>query len=185
MAHDMTATAKANRATIRVAADASVAADSSGRLAAFRRLVATSSFTTNVSAHKVTTFGRVGELLDARQYDVERAGGDRTAGLAAFAVRQGSWLARRQAFEDLWHHGRRLVYGAVNAGGMGTEVCSGRSASPVPTLRHRSPTHWPSWLMCNRRLQVDYERDPLVTEGFVWAAHSRLLLRRLTDPPPL
>ncbi|MGH3850521.1 MAG: IS5 family transposase [Pseudonocardiaceae bacterium] len=38
-----------------------------------------------------------------------------------------------------------------------------------------------SWLMCNRRLQVDYERDPLVTEGFVWAAHSRLLLRRLTD----
>lgn len=41
-----------------------------------------------------------------------------------------------------------------------------------------------SWLMCNRRLQLDYERDPRVTEGFVWAAHSRLLLRRLTDPPP-
>ncbi len=41
-----------------------------------------------------------------------------------------------------------------------------------------------SWLMCNRRLQVDYERDPRVTEGFVWAAHSRLLLRRLTEPAP-
>ena len=40
-----------------------------------------------------------------------------------------------------------------------------------------------SWLMCNRRLQIDYERDPKVTEGFVWAAHSRLLLRRLTTPP--
>lgn len=39
-----------------------------------------------------------------------------------------------------------------------------------------------SWLMNNRRLQVDYERDPVVTEGFVWAAHSRLLLRRLTVP---
>lgn len=39
-----------------------------------------------------------------------------------------------------------------------------------------------SWLMNNRRLQVDYERNPVVTEGFVWAAHSRLLLRRLTDP---
>ena len=38
-----------------------------------------------------------------------------------------------------------------------------------------------SWLMNNRRLQVDYERDPEVTEGFVWAAHARLLLRRLTD----
>ncbi len=39
-----------------------------------------------------------------------------------------------------------------------------------------------SWLMNNRRLQVDYERNPIVTEGFVWAAHSRLLLRRLTQP---
>jgi len=25
-----------------------------------------------------------------------------------------------------------------------------------------------------------YERDPAVTEGFIWAAHTRLLLRRLT-----
>ena len=39
-----------------------------------------------------------------------------------------------------------------------------------------------SWLMNHRRLQVDYERDPAVTEGFIWAAHSRLLLRRLTQP---
>jgi len=27
-----------------------------------------------------------------------------------------------------------------------------------------------SWLMNNRRLQIDYERDPAVTEGFIWAA---------------
>lgn len=39
-----------------------------------------------------------------------------------------------------------------------------------------------SWLMNNRRLQVEYERDPVVTEGFIWAAHSRHLLRRLTQP---
>jgi hypothetical protein len=39
-----------------------------------------------------------------------------------------------------------------------------------------------SWLMNNRRLQVDYERLPIVAEGFVWAAHSRLLMRRLTTP---
>ena len=38
-----------------------------------------------------------------------------------------------------------------------------------------------SWMMNHRRLQVDYERDPQVTEGFIWAAHSRLLLRRLTQ----
>ncbi len=39
-----------------------------------------------------------------------------------------------------------------------------------------------AWLTNNRRLQIDYETDPAVTEGFVWAAHSRLLLRRLTTP---
>ncbi len=37
-----------------------------------------------------------------------------------------------------------------------------------------------SWLMNNRRLQLDYERCPEVTERFIWAAHARLLLRRLT-----
>jgi transposase len=39
-----------------------------------------------------------------------------------------------------------------------------------------------SWLMIHRRFQVDYERDPLVAEGFIWAAHARLLLRPLNDP---
>ncbi len=38
-----------------------------------------------------------------------------------------------------------------------------------------------AWLVNHRRLRMDYERGPLVTEGFVWAAHSRLLLRRLTS----
>ena len=40
---------------------------------------------------------------------------------------------------------------------------------------------WP-WLMGNRRPQVDYGRNPIVTEGSVRAAYSRLFLRRLTDP---
>lgn len=58
-----------------------------------------------------------------------------------------------------------------------------------PTGFHVLPRRWVvertwSWLMNNRRLQVDYERDPTITEGFVWAAHSRLLLRRLTQPAP-
>ena len=38
-----------------------------------------------------------------------------------------------------------------------------------------------SWPMNNRRRQVDYERDPKASEGVVRAAHSRLLLRRLTS----
>ncbi|MDH3684112.1 MAG: IS5 family transposase [Acidimicrobiia bacterium] len=37
-----------------------------------------------------------------------------------------------------------------------------------------------SWLMNHRRLQIDYERDPVTTEGFIWAAQTRLALRNLT-----
>ena len=36
-----------------------------------------------------------------------------------------------------------------------------------------------SWLMNNRRLQLDNERRHEVTEGFVCAASSRLMLRQL------
>ena len=35
--------------------------------------------------------------------------------------------------------------------------------------------------MNNRRLQVDYERDPIIGEGFIWAAHTRHLLRRIPN----
>lgn len=38
------------------------------------------------------------------------------------------------------------------------------------------------WLVNSRRLRTDYERDPEVHKGFVWAAHTRMLLRRLTKP---
>ncbi|MFV0309672.1 MAG: IS5 family transposase [Desertimonas sp.] len=49
---------------------------------------------------------------------------------------------------------------------------------------HVLPRRWViertwSWIMNHRRLQVDYERDPAVTEDFIWAAHCRQLLRRL------
>ena len=41
---------------------------------------------------------------------------------------------------------------------------------------HVLPRRWVvertwSWLMNHRRLRIDYERDPAVTEGFTWAAH--------------
>lgn len=66
--------------------------------------------------------------------------------------------------------------------GIDTEVVSRISSGRFEVLPRRWVIErtW-SWLMNNRRLQVDYERDPKVAEGFVWAAHSRLLLRRLTE----
>ncbi len=56
-----------------------------------------------------------------------------------------------------------------------------------PAGFHVLPRRWVvertwSWLVNHRRLRIDYERDPVVTEGFVWAAHARQLLRRLTTP---
>jgi putative transposase len=39
-----------------------------------------------------------------------------------------------------------------------------------------------AWLVNHRRLRIDYERHPEIAKGFVWAAHARLLLRRLTTP---
>ncbi|MFV0258826.1 MAG: transposase, partial [Acidimicrobiales bacterium] len=37
-----------------------------------------------------------------------------------------------------------------------------------------------SWIINQRRLKIDYERHPLTTEGFVWAAQTKLALRRPT-----
>ena len=68
-----------------------------------------------------------------------------------------------------------------------TTTSASRSSSASTRDSRLSPKRWIvertwAWLMNSRRLQVDYERDPVVTEGFIWAAHSRYLLRRLTQP---
>lgn len=61
------------------------------------------------------------------------------------------------------------------------EVVSRRTAHTFEVLPRRWVVErtW-AWLVNHRRLRMDYERDPDVTAGFVWAAHARLLLRRLT-----
>lgn len=62
-------------------------------------------------------------------------------------------------------------------------VVSRTNAHTFEVLPHRWIVErtW-AWLVNHRRLRTDYERDPAVTAGFVWAAHARLLLRRLTTP---
>ena len=70
---------------------------------------------------------------------------------------------------------------ACNGLGIAAEVVSRIASGRFEVLSRRWVVErtW-SWLMNHRRPQVDDERDPKVCEGFVWAAHSRLLLRRLT-----
>lgn len=61
------------------------------------------------------------------------------------------------------------------------ELVSRRNAHTFEVLPRRWVVErtW-GWLVHHRRLRIDYERDPVVTAGFVWAAQARILLRRLT-----
>lgn len=118
---DLTSIATGNTAARQDAANKALHADPSGKLRRFKRLVASSTFTTNIDFEKVLAFDDADGVIDGRSYHVRGAGGRRAQGLAAFASAQGAYFARREAFEDLWEHGRRFVYGAVNAGDMGAE----------------------------------------------------------------
>ncbi len=115
---DLTATAAGNSPARQALARTVLEAGGSGKLQRFRWLAASSALSTNVDFDKVVVYDKAGEVLHTRSYYAERHGGA-TAGLSVFAKQQGSWLIRREAFEDLWEHGRAFVYGAVNAGGMG------------------------------------------------------------------
>ena len=136
---DVTATATANTSARRVAADAAIASDTTGSLSALRDLVRRSTMSTNVSADKLFAYDDGGEVLHTRDAAVRTAGGNEPAGSATFATLQGGWLRRREGFEDLWHHGRRFLYGAVNAGGMGTEGKFGPFCLVVPDPEHSAP----------------------------------------------
>lgn len=118
---DLIATAAANSAARRADAAELIADDVSGVLARFRDFASGSMFSSNVSAAKVVDWDSASEVLDTRRWLIAQAAGNIAAGLAAFALQQGSWLVRREAFENLWEQGSCFVYGAVNAGGMGTE----------------------------------------------------------------
>jgi len=135
----LTRAGQRNRAGVLAAAAGLVARDTSGALAGFHALADRSVFSTNVSADKIATFDEVGRILDGRSIEQHRAGGDRRAGLRAFRAIQGAYFVRRTRFEALWNHGRRFVYGALNAGGMGTEgrygpfcVVIGDPSAPAP-----------------------------------------------------
>lgn len=106
---------------------------------------------------------------------------DNAGGIAAMAEAS----VKSSRLEKVWCDGgfKRAFIRSCQARGITAEVV--RRIHP-----HRFvilPRRWIvertwSWIMNNRRLQIDYERDPEVARGFVWVAQSRLLLRRLTEP---
>jgi putative transposase len=108
---------------------------------------------------------------------------DNVGGMAVADLARG----RSGRFSKLWCDGgfKRTFIEHCRARHLGVEVVNKIHPNRFEVLPKRWIVErtW-SWLMNNRRLQVDYERDPIAAEGFIWAAHSRHLLRRLTEPAP-
>jgi hypothetical protein len=121
MGADLTATAEGNSHARCAAAREKLEADTSRSLASFRDFVEKSAFATNVRLEKVVAYEEAGGIIDGRAYCILCSAGDTVAGLERFASSQNRYFLGRENFEDLWEHGRRFVYGAVNAGGMGVE----------------------------------------------------------------
>ena len=105
---------------------------------------------------------------------------DNTGGLACFA----DALPKSRRWSKVFCDGgfKKVFKAGVGAHHVSAEVVNKIHSDRFEVLPKRWIVErtW-SWLMNNRRLQIDYERDPAVTEGFVWAAQTRLLRRRLTE----
>ncbi len=119
MPYRVTTAGRRNGSVRRSELAAALSADRTGLIARFASFVEASALSTNVAADKILAFDSHDEVLDARRVRIHQAGGDVRAGLRSF--RSSLWFLRREAFESLWQHGRRFVYGAVNGGNIGTE----------------------------------------------------------------
>ena len=125
----------------------------------------------------VDTMGLLMSVIVVAANTSDNAGGIATVDLAR---------SKSERLKKVWHDGGFKKTFA--------EHCSDVGITPeeVPKISSGAfevlPRRWVvertwAWLVNHRRLQIDYERDPAVTEGFVCAAHARMLLRRLTTPP--
>lgn len=103
---------------------------------------------------------------------------DNTGGIAVFAKARPKSRRLVKVFCDGGF--KRTFALHCRAHHVGVEVVSKIAAAGFHVLPRRwlIERTW-GWQSANRRLQIDYERDPKVTEGFIWAAHARLLLRHL------
>lgn len=104
---------------------------------------------------------------------------DNTGGIEATSRLRARW----SRLELIWcDQGFKRTFGRFcRSIGIAVKVvkrAGGRGFEPLPR-RWVVERTW-SWLMNHRRLQIDYERDPITTEGFIWAAQTRLALRKLT-----
>ena len=108
---------------------------------------------------------------------------DNAGGIAA--VDRAATKSRR--LKKIWHDSgfKKSFATHCSRSGITSQVVNRVSAHSFEVLPRRWVVErtW-AWLVNHRRLRIDYEQDPAVAEGFVWAAHARVLLRRLTQRGP-
>jgi putative transposase len=126
----------------------------------------------------VDTLGLLLAVVVVAANTSDNAGGTEVVGLA---VPKSGRLAK------LWHDaGFKRTFGQFcRRHKVKAELVTRTNAHTFEVLPRRWVVErtW-GWLVHHRRLRTDYERDPKVTAGFVWAAQARILLRRLTAPDP-
>ncbi|HJQ03105.1 MAG TPA: hypothetical protein VJ851_16030 [Jatrophihabitans sp.] len=123
-----------------------------------------------MDASKVQVFGEVAEILDARRLELHKADGDPSAARAAFVDRQGSYLIGREAFEQLWVDGDQFVYGALNAGGLGTQGRYGPFCLVIgrPTERGRPVALFPGDSAQRYNVAAGLDSDSARSEATAW-----------------
>lgn len=109
---DIAEAGEANRDWYRQQADELLAANTP--LAELVSMIEGALPSSNAWAFKVVEFAKAGALIDALSICVQQCGGDLAAGQAQHEMRQGSWLVKRKAFEDLWMAGDSFIYCAAN-----------------------------------------------------------------------
>ena len=98
----------------------------------------------------------------------------------------GLTLGKRRRLAEIWHDSGFKKTFTLHCSDIGITSQSVQRTSSgtfeVPPYRWIAEHSW-AWLINHRRLRIDHERAPAVTTGFVLAAHTRTLLRRLTPTP--
>lgn len=121
----------------------------------------------------VDTLGLLMAVVVVAANTSDNAGGTATLGLAA---------PKSGRLAKVWHDAgfKRAFTKFCSSQKIKAELVSRKNAHTFEVLPRRWVVErtW-GWLVHQRRLQIDYERDPAITAGFVWAAQARLLLRRL------
>lgn len=155
--------------------------DPTGLLKEFKSIADKGAVTTNVDSSKLLCFHDESNLIDGRKIAIARAGGDTAVGLTNFESSQGEWYTRREAFETLWESGHRIVYFALNCGGMGTEGKYGPICIVIPmeaAKKHETAVFPGDSVQCYTNNHGTVDMPLLISEIGELESHSNMVITK-------